>query len=49
MLDVVVNLLAPGRERRSGQLIMSGANAAEWIYLAGNRQPPRLLMRFDNV
>jgi hypothetical protein len=37
-MDVVVNLLAEGRERRSGQLVLSGA-AGEWIYLAGDRQP----------
>jgi hypothetical protein len=44
-MDVIVNLLAPGRERRSGQLVLSGA-AGEWIHLAGNRQPPGRLLPF---
>jgi hypothetical protein len=49
-MDVIVNLLAPGRERRSGQLVMSGAHG-EWIYLAGDRQPAtsRMFYRIADV
>lgn len=36
-LDVIVNETAPGRERRRGQLVMSGARS-EWAYLRGDRQ-----------
>jgi hypothetical protein len=45
LLDIVVNLLANGRERRSGQLVMSGA-IGEWIYLMGDRQAPARLIPF---
>ena len=37
-LDVVVNETAPGRERRRGQLVLSGARG-EFVYLRGDRQP----------
>ncbi len=43
--DVIVNLLADNRERRSGQLVMSGA-AGEWTYLMGDRQSPETLLPF---
>ena len=38
-LDVVVNDVDPGRERRRGQLVLSGG-AGEFVYLRGDRQPP---------
>jgi hypothetical protein len=44
-LDVVVNETAPGRERRRGQLVMSGA-AGEFVYLAGDRHDPARLLPF---
>ncbi|MDQ6831019.1 MAG: heparinase II/III-family protein [Gemmatimonadota bacterium] len=44
-LDVVVNDMAPGRERRRGQLVLSGG-AGEYIYLRGDRQPAERLMPF---
>ncbi|MEP7345434.1 MAG: hypothetical protein ABI877_09205, partial [Gemmatimonadaceae bacterium] len=36
-LDLIVNLTAPGRERRQGQLVLSGGRG-EWTYLRGDRQ-----------
>ncbi len=36
--DLLVNELAPGRERRSGQLVWSGGNG--WVWLRGDRQDP---------
>jgi hypothetical protein len=36
--DLIVNEIAPGRERRRGQLVLSGGEG-EWIYLRGDRQP----------
>jgi len=36
-LDVIVNEMPPGRERRRGQLVLSGAES-EWAYLRGDRQ-----------
>jgi hypothetical protein len=44
-LDVIVNETAPGRERRRGQLVMSGA-AGEFAYLAGDRHDPARLLPF---
>jgi hypothetical protein len=44
-LDVVVNETAPGRERRRGQLVLSGG-AGEWVYLRGDRQPVDRLVPF---
>ncbi|HET9012705.1 MAG TPA: hypothetical protein VFN38_12860, partial [Gemmatimonadaceae bacterium] len=35
-LDVVVNETAPGRERRRGQLVLSGG-AGDFVYLRGDR------------
>ena len=37
-LDVIVNEIGAGRERRRGQLVLSGGDG-EWIYLRGDRQP----------
>ncbi len=37
-LDVLVNEIPPGRERRRGQLVMSGGKG-ESVYLRGDRQP----------
>ena len=45
MLDLIVNETAPGRERRRGQLVLSGARG-EWVYLRGDRQPPERLLPF---
>jgi hypothetical protein len=42
-LDVVVNETSPGRERRRGQLVLSGA-AGEFAYLAGDRHDPARLL-----
>jgi len=42
-LDVIVNETAPGRERRRGQLVMSGAHG-EWAYLRGDRQDSERLI-----
>ena len=36
-LDVLVNETSPERERRRGQLVLSGARD-EWVYLRGDRQ-----------
>jgi hypothetical protein len=36
-LDVIINEMPPGRERRRGQLVMS-ATAPSWAYLRGDRQ-----------
>lgn len=36
-LDVIINEISPGRERRRGQLVLSGGEG-EWIYLRGDRQ-----------
>jgi hypothetical protein len=44
-LDVLVNEIVPGRARRRGQLVMSGA-AGEFVYLRGDRQDPNRLLRF---
>ena len=44
-LDVLVNESAPGRERRRGQLVLSGARG-EWVYLRGDRQPADRLLPF---
>ena len=44
-LDVIVNESAPERERRRGQLVMSGADG-EFVYLAGDRHDPARLLRF---
>jgi hypothetical protein len=44
-LDVIVNEITPGRERRRGQLVLSGA-ADGWAYLRGDRQEPAAFLRF---
>jgi hypothetical protein len=44
-LDVIVNETAPGRDRRRGQLVLSGAHG-EFAYLAGDRHDPARLLRF---
>ena len=42
-LDVLINETAPGRERRRGQLVMSGAQG-EFVYLRGDRHDPGSLV-----
>ena len=44
-LDLLVNETAPGRSRRRGQLVLSGARG-EFVYLRGDRHDPRRLIRF---
>ena len=44
-LDVIVNEIAPGRERRRGQLVLSGGRG-EWIFLRGDRQSRDRLLPF---
>lgn len=44
-LDVLVNETAPGRERRRGQLVLSGAHG-EFVYLRGDRHEKARLLRF---
>jgi hypothetical protein len=44
-LDVIVNETVPDRERRRGQLVLSGA-AGEFAYLAGDRHDPARLLPF---
>ena len=39
LLDVIVNDGARGRERRRGQLVLSGG-AGEFVYLQGDRHEP---------
>ena len=43
LVDVLVNETAPGRERRRGQLVMSGAQG-EFVYLRGDRHDPAKLV-----
>ncbi len=45
--DVIVNILPPGRERRGGQLVMSGGGG--FVYLRGDRQGPGALVPFRIV
>jgi hypothetical protein len=47
-IDVVINEKPAGRERRRGQLVMSGA-AGEFVYLRGDRHDERRLMPFQLV
>jgi Heparinase II/III-like protein len=42
-LDVLVNETSSGRERRRGQLVLSGG-AGEFVYLAGDRHDPARLL-----
>ncbi len=44
-LDVIVNETRPDRERRRGQLVLSGA-AGEFVYLTGDRHDPDRLLPF---
>jgi len=44
-LDVIVNEISPDRERRRGQLVLSGGRG-EFIYLRGDRQPADRLLPF---
>lgn len=44
-LDLIVNDAAAGRERRRGQLVLSGA-AGEWAWLRGDRHDPSRLIPF---
>jgi hypothetical protein len=44
-LDLLVNETAPGRERRRGQLVLSGAHG-EFVYLRGDRHDALRLLRF---
>jgi hypothetical protein len=44
-LDLLVNEMAPGRARRRGQLVLSGADG-EFVYLRGDRHDPGRLLRF---
>lgn len=45
-LDVIVNEIVTGRERRRGQLVLSGAKN-EWTYLAGDRHDPDRYIPFS--
>jgi hypothetical protein len=42
-LDVLVNEMPPGRERRRGQLVLSGGEG-EFVYLRGDRHDPARLV-----
>jgi hypothetical protein len=44
-LDVIVNEMSPDRERRRGQLVLSGGHG-EWVYLRGDRQDPDRALSF---
>lgn len=44
-LDVIVNEIPPDRERRRGQLVLSGGRG-EWVYLRGDRQEPTRALPF---
>lgn len=44
-MQVVINEMAPGRERRRGQLVLSGG-AGEHVYLRGDRESPAHALRF---
>ena len=45
-LDVLVNETAPDRERRRGQLVLSGG-AGEYVYLRGDRHDPARCLPFQ--
>jgi hypothetical protein len=45
-LDVIVNETSPDRERRRGQLVLSGASG-EWTYLRGDRHDPAQYLWFQ--
>lgn len=44
-LDVLINETSPDRERRRGQLVLSGARG-EWVFLRGDRQPAERFLPF---
>jgi hypothetical protein len=44
-LDVIVNEISPDRERRRGQLVLSGSSG-DWVYLRGDRQPRETFLSF---
>ncbi|MEP7381506.1 MAG: heparinase II/III family protein [Gemmatimonadota bacterium] len=44
-LDLIVNEISPDRERRRGQLVLSGGHG-EWIYLRGDRQDAARALTF---
>lgn len=44
-LDLIVNEISPDRERRRGQLVLSGGHD-EWVYLRGDRQEPARALPF---
>ena len=44
-LDVIVNDMGPGRERRRGQLVLSGGRG-ERVYIRGDRQSPERYLHF---
>lgn len=44
-MQVVINDMAPGRERRRGQLVLSGG-PGEWVYLRGDRESHARARRF---
>ena len=44
-LDVIINDMTPERERRRGQLVLSGGEGA-YIYLRGDRQSPASFLHF---
>jgi len=44
-MQMVVNDMGPGRERRRGQLVLSGG-AGEWVYLRGDRESAAHARRF---
>jgi hypothetical protein len=45
-IDLIVNETAPGRARRRGQLVLSGARG-EFVYLRGDRHDPVRLLRIS--
>jgi hypothetical protein len=45
---VIVNDAGPGRARRRGQLVMSGAGG-EFAYLRGDRHDPSRLIPFSRT
>ncbi len=45
-VDVVVNEMPRGRDRRRGQLVLSGGSG-EFVYLRGDRHDPRRLIELD--
>ncbi|HLB09051.1 MAG TPA: hypothetical protein VK617_05935, partial [Gemmatimonadaceae bacterium] len=43
-IDILVNEMSPGRQRRRGQLVLSGARG-DRVYLRGDRQPLERFLR----